>query len=392
MTCMQQTDRFDVLVVGAGLVGLALVRALRGSGLTLALVDRAPRPAPLPSEPPGWDARVYAISPGSAALLHQLAAWPDALRMAPVTGMEVRGDAGGRIRFDAQEARSDRLASIVESRVLADALWRGLDEDDVSTILPVQPAALQIEECAALSLADGRVLYANLVVAADGANSWVRAQAGLPATVSPYGQTAVVANFACSGAHHGMALQWFRPDGVLALLPLPGNRCSMVWSAQQVLAEELLALPADALAQRVTEASDGRLGALEVITAAAAFPLQLVTVPALVAPRIALVGDAAHNLHPLAGQGVNLGFQDARELAAVLRGRGACRDVGEYRLLRRYERARREAILAMTAATDGLKHLFGAQQSTLAWLRNRGLSLVDRVGAVKRLLATHALG
>jgi ubiquinone biosynthesis UbiH/UbiF/VisC/COQ6 family hydroxylase len=389
---MEQIEHFDVVVVGAGLVGLALVRALRGSGLAVALVDRAPQPAPLPSDPPGWDTRVYAISPGTATFLAGLGAWPESLRIAPVTGMEVVGDAGGRLHFDAQEARSARLASIVESRLLADALWRGLDQSEVSVILGAQPVALELEERAVLRLLGGGQLDANLIVAADGAHSWVRTHAGLRASVSAYGQTAVVANFACTLDHGGVAFQWFRTDGVLALLPLPGNRCSLVWSAQQVLAEELLALPADGLAQRVTEATGGRLGTLEVITPAAGFPLQLVTVSDLVAPRLALVGDAAHNLHPLAGQGVNLGFQDARELAAVLRDRGACRDVGEHRLLRRYERARREDTLAMTVATDGLKHLFGAQQGALSWLRNRGLSLVDRATAVKRLLATHALG
>jgi ubiquinone biosynthesis UbiH/UbiF/VisC/COQ6 family hydroxylase len=385
-------QEFDVIIVGAGLVGLALLRALRGSGLRLGLVDRTPRPAPLPPDPGDWDTRVYAISPGSAAFLGEVGAWPESPRIAPVTGMDVAGDAGGHISFDAQAARSSRLASIAESRLLSEALWRDLEHPDITFVLPVQCETLATDGPARLGLADGRTLRASLIVAADGAQSWVRTQAGIPASVSPYGQTAVVANFACEHSHHGAAFQWFRRDGILALLPLPGNRCSLVWSAHQELAEELLALPPEALAQRVTEASGARLGRLEVITPAAGFPLQLVQVKELVRPRLALVGDAAHNLHPLAGQGVNVGFQDARELAAVLRDRGACRDVGEHRLLRRYERARREDILAMTLATDGLKHLFGSDQRAVSWLRNRGLSLVDRAAAVKRLLVAHALG
>lgn len=386
-------DQFDVIIVGAGLVGLSLARALRGSRLRVALVDRNPRPAALPVAPDDWDTRVYAISPGSEAFLAAHGAWPATERTAQVTGMQVWGDAGGHIAFDALEARTRHLATIAEGRLLVDALWPAPDHPDLTICAPASCIGLAFEPgAAALALDDGRVLRARLIVAADGANSWVRAQAGVAATLTAYAQTAVVANFACQHHHRGSAFQWFRRDGVLALLPLPGNRCSLVWSAEESLATELLALAPAQLAHRVQAASADALGALEPITPAAGFPLQLVTVRELARPRLALVGDAAHNLHPLAGQGVNLGFQDARVLAAVLCDRGACDDVGEHRLLRRYERARREDILAMTLATDGLKRLFGADHRALSWLRNRGLTLVDGVGGVKRLLASHALG
>jgi 2-polyprenylphenol 6-hydroxylase len=387
-------DDFDVVIVGAGMVGLALARALAGSGLRLAVADRAARPAPLAAaEAADWDVRVYAISPGSQAFLAAHGAWPGGERTAPVTGMQVYGDAGGHIAFDAQDARTTHLATIVEGRLLLDAMWRGLDHPDLTVLAPASAASLAFEpRHALLRLGDGNVLRAKLVVAADGAQSWVRTQAGMPASVKPYGHTAVVANFACERAHRGVAFQWFRADGVLALLPLPGNRCSLVWSAQEHLASELLAMAETELAQRVHEASAGTLGELVPITPPAGFPLQLVSVPQLTRPRLALVGDAAHNLHPLAGQGVNLGLQDARELAQVLRERGGCTDAGEHRLLRRYERARREDIAAMTAATDGLQRLFGADSRALSWLRNRGLSLVDRSAQVKRLLVAHALG
>ena len=194
-----------------------------------------------------------------------------------------------------------------------------------------------------------------------------------------------------SSRTEGTAFQWFRADGVLALLPLPGNRTSLVWSVEQPLADELMATP-EALGSRVGEATGHRLGRLEVITPPAAFPLRLARVERLVLPRLALVGDAAHNLHPLAGQGVNLGFQDARDLAQVLRDRGGCGDVGELRLLRRYERARREDVLAMTVVTDGLKRLFNNRLPPLSWLRNRGLNLVDRASPLKHLLIQRALG
>jgi ubiquinone biosynthesis UbiH/UbiF/VisC/COQ6 family hydroxylase len=386
-------DDFDVVIVGAGMVGLALARALAGSGLHLAVADRAPRPAPLADGGADWDVRVYAISPGNQSFLAAHGAWPGGERTAPVTGMQVYGDAGGHIAFDAQEARTTHLATIVEGRLLLDAMWRGLDHPDLTVVAPASATSLAFEpRHALLRLADGNVVRTKLVVAADGAQSWVRTQAGMPASVKPYGHTAIVANFACERAHRGVAFQWFRADGVLALLPLPGNRCSLVWSAQEQLAGELLAMSETQLAGRVQEASAGTLGELALITPPAGFPLQLVSVPQLTRPRLALVGDAAHNLHPLAGQGVNLGLQDARELAQVLRGRGACADAGEHRLLRRYERSRREDIAAMTAATDGLQRLFGAHSRALSWLRNRGLSLVDRTARVKRLLVAHALG
>ena len=390
---MQSAD-LDVAIVGGGLVGLSLACALEGAGLRMALVDRAVPPAPLGEPPPDWDVRVYAVSPGSQAFLAGCGAWADTARMAPVDAMQVYGDAdGSRLSFDAHEARVAHLAVIVENRALLDALWRRLRQSAVQVLAPAQCQAAAFERDAALLTLEGEVaLRARLLVAADGAQSWLRAQAGMAATTTPYAQSAVVANFECERAHRNCAFQWFRADGVLALLPLAGERCSMVWSAQQNVADELMAATADALAERVGEASGGVLGRLVQITAPAAFPLQLTRVPSLVRPRLALVGDAAHNLHPLAGQGVNLGFHDARELAQVLLQRGSCRDVGEHRLLRRYERARREDILAMTWVTDGLQRLFGAAGRPTAWVRNRGLSLVEHAGPIKQLLVRHALG
>jgi ubiquinone biosynthesis UbiH/UbiF/VisC/COQ6 family hydroxylase len=390
---MHSSD-LDVAIVGGGLVGLSLACALDGGGLRVALIDRGAPPSPLPDSPLDWDVRVYAISPGSQAFLTGCGAWPDTARMAPVDAMQVYGDAGGgRLTFEAHEARVAHLAQIVENRVLLDALWPRLQRSAVSVLAPAQCQAVAFEQDAALLTLDGQApLRAKLLVAADGAQSWLRTQAGMPASTSPYEHSAVVANFEVDCAHRNNAFQWFRADGVLALLPLPGSRSSMVWSAQQGVAEELMAASAEALAERVREASRGALGRLRLITPPAAFPLQLVRVPSLVRARLALVGDAAHNLHPLAGQGVNLGFQDARELAQVLLQRGACHDAGEVRLLRRYERARREDILAMTWVTHGLQRLFGAAGRPASWVRNRGLSLVDSTGPIKQLLVRHALG
>lgn len=245
---------------------------------------------------------------------------------------------------------------------------------------------------ATLKLADGRAVDARLVVGADGARSWVREAAGIVAEPKSYGQTAVVANFACERPHHGRAYQWFRDDGgVLAWLPLPGRRMSMVWSAPDGLAQQLLALTNEALSERVAEAGHQALGALECVTAAAGFPLRFLRLPTPVALRLALVGDAAHGVHPLAGQGVNLGFGDAQTLAAVLAERGPVTDAGAPILLERYARRRAEPVLAMQAVTDGLARLFGLPAPWLKALRNVGISAVDRLPLLKRALAQPAL-
>lgn len=308
--------------------------------------------------------------------------------------MQVFGDApGSRIVFSAYDAHVERLASIVENRELVAAQWRALrTQPDLAVLAPAACESVSLgADTAELTLADGRHLQARLLVAADGQDSWLRTQAGIATRSHAYRQSAVVANFACERSPKGTAFQWFRPDGVLALLPLPGNRTSLVWSVEQALADELMAAP-DALGSRVSEATAQRLGKLDMITPPAAFVLRLARVERLVLPRLALVGDAAHNLHPLAGQGVNLGFQDAQVLAQVLQKRGACDDVGELRLLRRYERARREPVLAMTLVTDGLERLFNNRLPPLAWMRNRGLSLVDRATPLKHRLIQRALG
>jgi len=382
----------DLIVVGAGLVGAALALALGRSGLAVTVVEAAPPPV----RPAGWDSRVYALSPGSRELLQSLGAWDllDPARIEPVTGMHVNGDrAGARIDFDALDSGVPALAYIVEGGAVARALWARLEQSDHVTVRTgARPASLLIEaDAAALTLRDGATVRAPLVVGADGADSWVRQAAGISARAHPYPQRAVVANFRTGRRHDGIARQWFRSDGVLALLPLPGQQVSMVWSADESLAEELLEMDPVALATRVEVAAERALGELEVITPAVGFPLQARVAARLVQPRLALVGDAAHNLHPLAGQGVNLGFRDVRVLAATLTARGPERDVGVIPLLRRYERARREDIAAMFAATDGLQRLFSSHAPGAALFRNTGLSFAGRLPWLKSLLVQHAL-
>ncbi len=381
----------DVAIVGAGLVGTSLAVALAQRGIAVAIVAPEPPPAP----PEDWDARIYAISASSTAFLESLGAWQaiDPARLQPVSRMAISGDRPtAALAFCAYESGVGRLATIAESGRMAHALWSQLG-DGVERVLGRRCTSLEIRTGAArLVFEDGGTLDAKLVVGADGANSWVRGAAGLAARVHEYGQLGVVANFACERDHGGTAFQWFRGDGVLAYLPLPGRRMSMVWSTPDAHAEELLALPAETLEARVAAAGEARLGRLRRLAPAQGYPLRRMEAESLVAPRVALVGDAAHVVHPLAGQGVNLGFGDAAALAATLAERERFRDCGDLAVLRRYARGRAEAILAMRTVTDGLVRLFGARNAAAAELRNRGLNLTDRLPVLKNLLVRHALG
>jgi ubiquinone biosynthesis UbiH/UbiF/VisC/COQ6 family hydroxylase len=382
----------DVVIVGAGLVGLSLAVALSRAGLATTLVDRGSLALPVMD---GWDSRIYAISPGSAAFLRTLGAW-QALpceRVEAIEAMLIRGDTGASLTFSAWELGERALAWIVEERALRAALLRQVHATGVEVITEARIGKLAWSNAeATLALESGRRLAAQLVVGADGLHSAVRSAAGLNAQARGYGQQGVVANFDCERAHHGCARQWFRDDGsILAWLPLPGRRISIVWSAPDPLAEELLALSHGALALRVAAAGDDALGALDVITPPVAFPLQSLRLATPVAQRMALVGDAAHAVHPLAGQGVNLGFADALALAGVLAERGPVTDAGAPILLERYARRRAEPVLAMQAVTDGLARMFAAPGPWLRALRNAGLAAVDRLPIVKQALAQPAL-
>lgn len=382
---------FDAVVVGAGLVGLAAACALAELGLRVALADRAPVALPPdPVDERDWDARVYAISPGSAAFLRGIGAWQEvpSERIATVEAMAV-----ARLTFSAFDLGERALAWIVEERALRSALILRLHHAGVTLLAPRTVEAIAWgPDQARLHLADGATVVTRLIVAADGLNSWVRSVAGISATFRSYRQLGVVANFACTRAHHGWARQWFLGrDGILAWLPLPGRRLSMVWSAPEALAGQLLQLAPDALAARVAAIGGHAAGTLECITPAAGYPLQLMRLPTTIGHRLVLVGDAAHGVHPLAGQGVNLGFGDVATLATVLRGRGPVADIGADLLLERCARLRVEPVRAMQAITDGLWHLFDADLPGLPALRNLGLSLADRLPLVKRLLAQSAL-
>jgi 2-octaprenylphenol hydroxylase len=377
----------DLIVVGGGPVGASLARA--AGGLTVALIAHARRQ---PTARAAFDARVYALSPGNVAFLESLGVWQAMPqdRLVPVHAMRIYGDEpGARLEFDAYGAGVPALAWIVEDAVLQDALWHGLEAE---VFAPATSEALEVSpDRVRLRLDDGREVAGRLIVGADGAQSFVRAQARIGAHEGDYQQSAVVANFRCEKPHGNIAHQWFQRGAVLALLPLPGAHVSMVWSLPASEAARVSKLDAEALCAELFKASRGELGELAVVTAPRSYPLRRLTASRLVAPRVALAGDAGHVIHPLAGQGLNLGLQDARALSSVLAEREPHRDPGELRLLRRYERCRAEPILAVDTMVDSLFRTFGAPGGLAARARNAGLNLTDRLPVVKNMLMRYAM-
>lgn len=387
----------DVLIVGAGLPGLALALALRGSGLSVALVDRQ---HPSVGEGAAWDSRIYAISPGNAQFLHRIGIWSriDRERLTAIETMRVFGDRrGAQLDFSAFDGGERALAWIVEQRELQNATlgaWADFNSPEVVYADSPPSALLRQRESSTIELEDGTRLSARLVVGADGLRSWTRSQSGMDdgRTQRSYRQSAVVANFTCEHPHHGRAWQWFQPDGgVLAWLPLPGRQVSIVWSAPDARAAELLGFSDHEFARAVEAAGSAALGRFALLTERASFPLSFMRLPSPIAPRLVLVGDAAHGIHPLAGQGLNLGYGDVATLAAVLQDRAPVDDPGVALLLGRYARQRALPTLAMQAMTDGLWRLFKADERLPGILRNGGMALLNRMPMVKSILMQPAL-
>jgi 2-octaprenylphenol hydroxylase len=394
--------RSEVCIVGNGAIAKTTALGLSQAGHSVTLLvppARADAVADGAGERP-WDVRVYALNHTAHALLSSLKVWGalDLARVAPIDAMDVRGDGttGGQLAFDAFGAHSGALAWIVEDSNLnaaLDAALRFAQNVDVVTGSARRLSATA--DGATLALEDGGSIEAALVIGADGRDSWVRGQCDIGVDYRAYHQRAIVANFTCEKPHHNVAYQWFTcKDGIIALLPLPGNRVSLVWSAPDALADTILAESLGELAIRLGEHADDKLGLLKPLQpeAVKALPLALVRPHALVAPRVALVGDAAHVVHPLAGHGMNLGFGDVRALLDVLAAREPRHGIGDERVLARYARARKEEVALMQFATDGLERLFGANLEPLRIARNLGMNLLDKLPMVKRRLIAHAMG
>lgn len=361
----------DVCIRGAGIVGRTLALLLARDRLRVGLVAQ-------PAPPAGHsDVRAYALNAASRSLLERVRAWPDPAHATPVLGMHVHGDEGGEVRFDAADEGAEALAWIVDVPAL---------EQRLAEATRYQP---QIELLAAPR-------DAALTVVCEGRQSATRAEFGVDFHVSPYAQHAIAARLECASPHGQVARQWFCEDGdILALLPLggpAGNSVALVWSVQEARAAELVALAPDAFEARLEAACGHALGKLMLASERFRWPLQLAHANRWCGPGWALAGDAAHNVHPLAGQGLNLGLADASTLADVLHGREYWRSAGDARLLRRYERARKADVLAMGLVTDGIQQLFARAQEPWGLLRNWGMRGFEMSGPLKHFVARQAMG
>jgi ubiquinone biosynthesis UbiH/UbiF/VisC/COQ6 family hydroxylase len=390
----------DICIVGNGAIAKTAALGLAQAGLSVTLLGPpSPPPAPAAADP-GWDARVYALNHTAHHLLSSLKVWDalDHTRVAPVDAMIVHGDGphAGGLAFDAYGAHTNALTWILEDRNLNQALDAALRfAQNVKTATGRATGLLRDADSASVLLDDGTSIRAALVVGADGAQSWVRGQCDIGLDYRSYNQCAVVSNFACELPHLGAAHQWFTgAEGIVALLPLPGNKVSLVWSAPEQLADTLRAESAQQIADRLAVFAREKLGALTPLQPELVrdFPLRLIRPHAMTAPRVALIGDAAHVVHPLAGHGMNLGFGDVAQLIKTLSEREPQRGIGDDRVLARYARARKEDVLLMQVTTDGLARLFETDIEPLRVVRNFGLNLLDKLPVLKRRLISHAMG
>lgn len=391
----------DVLIVGGGMAGGLLAALLAETDLSVVLVDAASEP-----EMPQGDAhvRVSAITEASFNMLNNAGAWPrlPAQRLAPYQSMDVwDADGNGRVTFDAASVQASELGWIVENDAITAALYLVCRERNFDWRCNTRIESLVRESCSEegqgwrAMLTTGDSVVATLVVGADGARSMVRSYAGIAAAPKDSGHMAIVATVACELAHKACARQRFMETGPLAMLPLFGDQhqFSLVWSAPPERVEELMVLDLAAFSHALTQATEEVLGGCTVLGSRAAFPIQTLHASQYIGAGVALIGDAAHVVHPLAGQGINLGFLDAAVLAEeILAAREKGLGLAEISVLARYQRRRRGHNALMLNALNGIKTVFAQRDPGLRFLRNAGMRLVNRMPLAKSLFATEALG
>ncbi|GAA5647976.1 MULTISPECIES: FAD-dependent 2-octaprenylphenol hydroxylase [Vibrio] len=386
----------DIAIVGGGMVGLALAAAFKDSDLRIAVIEGRTPDESLAELP---DVRVSALSRSSETILRNLGVWEGITRrrLSPYSAMEVwEQDSFARIEFSANALGQPDLGHIVENRVIQLALLEQVQQmNNVTLYMPATCHSLAVSEREAwLTLDNGQALTAKLVVGADGANSWVRHQQDIPLTHWDYGHSAIVANVYTADTHDSVARQIFTPNGPLAFLPLQDQHLSsIVWSTDPSRAERLMALSDREFNKVLTAEFDARLGLCEVRGERAAYPLKMRYARDFIAQRIALVGDAAHTIHPLAGQGVNLGLLDAASLAQevyALWRQGE--DIGARRNLRGYERWRKAEAAKMIAAMQGFRDLFDGNNPAKKLIRGLGMKLAGQLPGAKDEIMKRALG
>lgn len=404
----------DVIVLGAGIVGKAAALSLARQGLKVIHIapdlDTNSAQKTAQNAENSWDSRIYALSSSSQELLKDLQVWDEipSNRVQPVRDMRVFGDSGNEadsIHFSAFQGTVPQLAWIVESGQIEQAIDLATRfQTGIQKVIDLTTNIQTSEDDVTVTTNSGQQFSAKLLIAADGANSKVRQQLDIQTSMDDYNQTAVVANFNCTMPHLQTACQWFLPGGdILALLPLPNQRVSMVWSTSATNAEKLKNLCVEnpnAFCQSVTSAAHGnvlkQIGELSLITPAESFPLRRIWAKNIIGPmdkpKIILVGDAAHAMHPLAGQGLNLGLRDISTLSKILQERESFRSINDRVLLRRYERSRQGDTQALLSTTHSLQKLFSNNKDQIKGLRNLGMKILNRSSFIKRQLILKALG
>jgi 2-polyprenylphenol 6-hydroxylase len=387
----------DVLVVGAGLVGLAAVIALAEQGKRVVLIDtqnsEVVQKMAFPQQ--DWDARIYALTPATEAFLIRLGVWSfvDLLRINAVEAMALWHTESDRpLNLFAEDARLSKLASIAESRHLMQALWKKLQALEVTVMSGIACRSLDYDQNSVIINLDNDIqVRASLLVAADGAQSFIRQTLAIATKTKAFNQTALVANYQVEKKHDNVARQWFASHETLALLPLPQQHVSMVWALQTPLAQTLLAMDDACLAEHVQTRTSGLLGELKPIGQTFSYELKQVTAERLIAQRVVLIGDAAHQVHPMAGQGANLGFRDVMCLENLIATSHAMQDIGDLTFLRQYERTRKADILNMNILTSGLDTLFSIESSVVKKITSFSMRQLDQHRSMKNILIQQAI-
>jgi 2-octaprenylphenol hydroxylase len=395
---------YQVIIVGGGMVGSALAVALANTDISIALIEpNAPqRPPETELDCAGFDTRVSAITAQSEALLIKLGVWPliEQRRKSPYQGMTVwDGDGTGEVNFNARELHVPCLGTIVENREIVWALQQVVEQASNVSVIRDFLSHIDNQDEEGLTpvfLSSGQTLKTQLLIGADGALSRIKQWGEFANSEWDYQHQALVATIELEQSHQGTAWQRFRPEGPLALLPLAAQNdktCSIVWSTNEEECQQLLAFDDEAFCQQLGLAFEQRLGKINNVGPRAAFPLRQRHAKNYVVPGIALVGDAAHTIHPLAGQGVNLGFKDVAALSEeLLRAHQQGLNLGELNILQRYQRRRQGDNLLMMAAMEGFKRLFAAEQPMIRLLRNQGMRLFNRTAAIKQHVVMQAMG